>query len=417
MYDSYLQTDDTERNQTEKGAEKLETEVTIPHLEEWKKFNTTPYFFDDQYCLIREKRIPLSEKRGKYRYNDFLTAVAHWQKTEVQHPLSTKGFEAHELFFFDTETTGLGGGAGNTIFLLGYASINENEVIIKQHLLPKPGNEVPLYHSFLKSINYTTLVTYNGKAFDWPQVKTRHTFVREHVPKLPRFGHFDLLHASRRLWKHKLDSVKLSIVEKEILEINRTDDIPGFLAPMIYFDFVETNQIDGIQKVMEHNEDDILSLIILYTHISFQLLGLDQKQTKKEQLTVGKWYASLQESKQAIQVLEAALKNYHGEEKWLAAFELAMQYKKLRDMKRAVPLWLEIVHNSTGKVKIQACIEVAKYFEHDEKNIEQALELTEMALEEFTCFAKKHTRFPKQFLQDLSKRLDRLERKLTLFPR
>ena len=34
---------------------------------------------------------------------------------------------AEDLFFFDTETTGLGGGTGNTIFLLGHASVKGEE--------------------------------------------------------------------------------------------------------------------------------------------------------------------------------------------------------------------------------------------------------------------------------------------------
>ncbi len=114
-------------------------------------------------------------------------------------------------------------------------------------------------------MNYKTLVTYNGKSFDWPQVKTRHTLVRDHVPKLPAFGHFDLYHAARRLWKHKLDRLKLSVVEKEVLGVERVDDIPGFLAPMIYFDFIESKQPDGMIGILKHNEIDIL--ITCYAYI------------------------------------------------------------------------------------------------------------------------------------------------------
>ncbi len=86
--------------------------------------------------------------------------------------------------FLIQKQQGLGGGAGNTIFLLGYAFLTETEVVVRQHILPQPGNEIPLYQSFLESINYDTLVTYNGKAFDWPQLKTQHTLIREHVPEV-----------------------------------------------------------------------------------------------------------------------------------------------------------------------------------------------------------------------------------------
>ena len=140
--------------------------------------------------LISEVKYPLSHQHGHYRFHDFLTAVEIWNKQPVNHPLSAEGHRAEELFFFDTETTGLGGGVGNTIFLLGYASVSGEYLILRQHILPHPGAEVPLYQSFLEKVNYKTLVTYNGKSFDWPQVKTRHTLVREHVPKLP---HLDIL--------------------------------------------------------------------------------------------------------------------------------------------------------------------------------------------------------------------------------
>lgn len=134
-------------------------------------------------------------------------------------PVNSERPSSRGFVLFDTETTGLGGGVGNTIFLLGYASVSRKGVTLKQHILPDPGGEIALYKSFLESIDYTTMVTYNGKAFDWPQLQTRHTLIREHLPKLPPFGHFDLYHASRRLWKHKLERTKLSIVEREVLGV------------------------------------------------------------------------------------------------------------------------------------------------------------------------------------------------------
>ena len=101
------------------------------------------------------------------------------------------------------------------------------------------------------------------------------------------------------MWKHRLERLKLSIVEKEVLGIERKDDIPGFLAPMIYFDYVERKNPEGMLGILKHNEIDILSLITLYTHLSFQLLGLDQQQTTKETYEVGRWYSYLGETEVA----------------------------------------------------------------------------------------------------------------------
>lgn len=408
VYQSYLPTGTKKQESQPEAKQEL---INIPNLEKWHNFGVAPYILDDQYCLIREVHYPLETQRGKYTFFDYLNVVNAWQNHSLLHPLSAKGYRPTDLFFFDTETTGLGGGAGNTIFLLGYAFIDDDEVVVKQHLLPEPGGEIPLYHSFFKSVDYTTLVTYNGKAFDWPQVKTRHTLIREHVPKLPAFGHFDLLHASRRLWKDELESVKLTIVEKEVLGIEREEDVPGYLAPIIYFDFLQSNQLDGIVKVMEHNEEDVLSLIILYTHISCQLLGLDVNQTNREKLAVGKWYSALNERDAAIQVYEEAITSLRGREKWKGMYDLAIQYKKQKKRDMAEAIWQEIIELGNGIEKINACIELAKVHEHVNKDFEKALQLSILALEEYEStqlldYKNNHLK------EELEKRILRLEGKI-----
>jgi tetratricopeptide (TPR) repeat protein len=223
------------------------------------------------------------------------------------------------------------------------------------------------------------MVTYNGKSFDWPAVKTRHTLIKEHVPKLPSFGHFDLYHAARRLWKHRLERIKLSIVEKEILGFERKDDIPGFLAPMIYFDYIERKNPEGMIGILKHNELDILSLITLYTHLTYQLLGIDGKQTAQETFEVGRWYSYIGESEAAEKVFSelsegnetAAVKARHA---------MAFQAKKKKDWPRAIELWEKVAEESNGKMKLEACIELAKVYEHRLKQYDLALEYAERAL-------------------------------------
>ncbi|WP_394232741.1 ribonuclease H-like domain-containing protein [Niallia oryzisoli] len=375
----------------------------IPFLNIWKENGVSPYYTDKDYCLIREVTFPLETLHGKYRFADYLLAIDAWNNSSLKHPLSAKGHQPDELFFFDTETTGLGGGTGNTIFLLGYASFNGKEIVLKQHILPQPGSEVPLYMSFLENIDYAKMVTYNGKAFDWPQVKTRHTLIREHVPKLPPFGHFDLYHAARRIWKHRLESVKLSTVEKEILAFERKDDIPGFLAPMIYFDFVERKHPEGMIGILQHNEKDILSLISLYTHLTFQLLGIDQTQTGKETFEVGRWYSYLGET-EAAEIVFSKLSEGNDAEAVKAKHALAFQLKKKRNWKAAATLWEEVVSKGDLLIQIDACIELAKLFEHHCKSFEKAIFYTERALD-------IHSRENERLHDELLKRFNRLKRK------
>lgn len=393
----------------EKAQQSESNDLDIPYKEIWERENVKPYILENEYCLVREVKYPLTYKHGHYFFAEAIEAVRQWNEVNFHHPLSASGHTPGDLFFFDTETTGLGGGAGNTIFLLGYASIREDSVVLKQHVLPQPGAEVALYQSFLEEIDYTTLVTYNGKAFDWPQVKTRHTLVRDHVPKLPSFGHFDLYHAARRMWKHKIERMKLSMVEKEILGFERQDDIPGFLAPMIYFDFVERKHPEGLLGVMKHNELDILSLITLYTHLSYQLLGVDNNRSVRETFEVGRWYSYLGDGQKAEENF-AQIADGNESEAILAKHALAFEYKRNGNYKDAVVLWEETAQYGNHDIRIEAYIELAKYYEHKNKDYQHALISCEEAVSQL--LELENEKKVARLQVDLQKRKNRLLSKL-----
>lgn len=370
----------------------------------WKEHNIEVYHFDGQTCFIREVIYPLDYKHGHYQLGDFHEIVDLWNKSDSVHPLSSKGHKSSDLFFFDTETTGLGGGVGNTIFLLGQAQVFYDRVVIRQYLLPQPGNEVALYNCFLQDIISKTLVTYNGKAFDWPQVKTRHTLIRHLVPSLPAFGHFDLFHASRRLWKNELESVRLSKVETDILGIEREDDVPGYLAPMIYFQFVKQQQPEIISGVLKHNEIDVLSLITLYIHLSLKILKTDQKASGEEHYEIARWLDYVGDSKSAISAYESLLNKKSNKEDQ-ALLALSMHYKKQQNWNAAVKVWEEIIHMNKSGTHEKAAIELAKYYEHNVKDYKKAILYSEMVYKLINeCDDSKKTS-----LIEISKRIKRLK--------
>ncbi|MCG1023097.1 ribonuclease H-like domain-containing protein [Sutcliffiella horikoshii] len=407
---NHLQSDasKTAKREVERSEENSAfSQIDIPNRKEWESFGAKPYYANGEYCLIREVEYDLNYRHGKYRLGDLLPVMKEWQTSEVEHPLSAKGHHASDLFFFDTETTGLSGGTGTTIFLLGYARVLEDKVIVRQHLLPGPGNEVALYQSFLEEVDYTTLVTYNGKAFDWPQVKTRHTLIREHVPKLPSFGHYDLLHASRRLWKSKMESVRLTNVEKEVLEIQRIDDVPGFLAPMIYFDFIKTHELQGIKGVLKHNEWDVLTLITLYAHLSKLLLVGNEDRNKQEEYEVGRWYDALGEKKAAAAIYKNIV-----DSSWKATFKLGMLKKQERNYQEARMLFLQCFEHKDNSEKDVAGIELAKILEHKEKDVSLALFYTEKSLDYYNQRKKGLSKNNPSVITDFEKRMKRLQRKL-----
>ncbi|MDM5316178.1 ribonuclease H-like domain-containing protein [Fictibacillus sp. b24] len=381
----------------------------IDHAEYWEKFGAEPYFFEDDYCIIRKVQYPLDQVWGRYPFSDVKNAVAQWQEVNAHHPLNAKGLDVSELLFFDTETTGLSGGAGNTIFMLGMSQIKEDHVLVHQFFLPGPGSEVALYHYFLNHVKkLRNLVTYNGKSFDWPQVKTRHTLIRDYVPSLPEFGHFDLLHGARRLWKETLPAVKLSVVEKEILGVNRIHDTPGFLAPMLYFQYCNEGDPSLLEGVFQHNEWDVLSLITLFTHMSGVVTG-NSFRTEKETYEAARWFESLNEIEFASslydEVLQTGTSLQSQSKKSLAAL-----YKKQNKIEISVQYWLELLQEN--ELDEEPAVELSKYYEHVQKDYEKALHFAVAAYTVWKGKKRLTKRKEEQEKRAFAKRIERLEQRI-----
>ena len=74
---------------------------------------------------------------------------------------------------------------------------------VEQLLLPAPGLEVPMLRRLAERVDAASaLVSYNGKAFDWPLLRNR--FVLNRVPVATPAAHPDLLHCARRVYKRRL---------------------------------------------------------------------------------------------------------------------------------------------------------------------------------------------------------------------
>lgn len=353
----------------EETPPKVEHEIhAVPHLQKWRDLDATPFFFDSDYAFVRTKKYPKTYQHGRYIFQELEEVVDRWNGFHGSHPLSSKHLTPSDLLFFDTETTGLGGGVGNTIFLLGYSQYTDKGISVKQYFLPGPGAEVPMYQAFLEDVKeLKNLVTYNGKAFDWPQVKTRHTLIREQVPKLPQFGHFDLLHGARRFWKSEMESVRLANVEEQQLGFTRHEDIPGYLAPMLYFEFVKDPDPELIAGVLKHNEEDILSLITLYIRMSNLLLDHEGKSlSAAEQFQSARWWEAVGEEDHAAQ-LYMQTKGRHEREAMKA---LALIYKKQGNIDKALHIWQDLSEATNDE---ESDIELAKYYEHKARDYEKAL--------------------------------------------
>lgn len=385
----------------------------IAYREKWGQLQASPAVFDDAYVMVREVRYPPSHTHGKYTFAQFRDTLSLWTELGLDHPLSGAGTTPEEWLFFDTETTGLNGGTGNTIFLLGYCRVEADAVVVRQHFLPSPAAEAALYQSFIQDISEAKrLVTFNGKSFDWPQVKTRHTLLRSAAPRLPSFIHHDLVHGARRLWKNDLPSCRLSVVESAKLGVDRHGDTPGHMAPLLYFEHLRTGNPDVIEGVLRHNEMDVLSLITLYIHLSDLILRFpgDAAASAEERLQMARWHDALGQTDLAIAGYRTVAQSAHPL-RLAAKLSLGDACKRRKDWNTALEVW-EQCAAELAYVPENLYIELAKLCEHHLQDYEKALHYAREACAAWSQKAGILRRRPQQELTSHKRRLARLERKL-----
>jgi uncharacterized protein YprB with RNaseH-like and TPR domain len=170
--------------------------------------------------------------------------------------------ETRGALFLDTETTGLGGGAGILAFLVGLAFFEGERLCLEQLLLRSPADELALLAHLGERVERATLlVTYNGKAFDWPLLNGRQLMNR--LPPLPARPHLDLLHVGRRLHRSRLGACKLTTLESDVLGFVRGPDIDGGDIAARYGHFLRSGDEEALRGVVEHNALDVMSMAAL----------------------------------------------------------------------------------------------------------------------------------------------------------
>lgn len=177
---------------------------------------------------------------------------------------SLTDFDPKRALYLDTETTGLAGGTGTVPFLLGLGFFDEDVggFVVEQVLLRTFAEEAAMVEHLRRRVEASSaLVTFNGKSFDWPLLKTRATMNR--LAPLPERPHLDLLHIARRLHKHRVTSCALGRVEDEILGQARVDDVAGADIAAIYHHYVRTGDLCALEPVVQHNTLDVVSMFAL----------------------------------------------------------------------------------------------------------------------------------------------------------
>ena len=270
--------------------------------------------------------------------------------------------KVQDLLFIDTETTGLSGGAGTLAFLVGLAYVEDDRVIVEQRLLHDfPDESEMLVWLTGHLTRCRTLISYNGKAFDMPLLESRR--ITNRFAPWPAAEHLDLLFITRRLYGRRLDDCSLKSIERSVLDLHRTEDIPSHLIPDAYFRFVRDRDDSRISGIIDHNRQDLLSLV----GILKEALDRVEEETLIEHqvdiFSLGMHLEKIGDTVGAIDSYRRARAEGRGSTRYRSSHRLATLLRKVGDREGAAGVWESLIREypSHGPVAYE---EFAKHLEH-----------------------------------------------------
>lgn len=290
-----------------------------------------------------------------------------------------EGLDLSSAVFLDLETTGLAGGTGTVPFLVGLAYYRDERFKVTQFFLNEMAEEDRLVRElaqFIRDMGFKSIVTYNGKAFDMPLVETRFALHRTPCP-LRGLPHLDFLFSARSLWKHKYDSCRLFHLAQQIVQAERSEDIPGAEIPLRYFQYIRSGDFSLIEPILYHNQEDLLSLLGVVV-AGAVLVERNRETAEKGEgdpmdlYGVAKLFERAGDATKSAALLEKALAGGRGltaEVSLVARRKLSHHFKKNKDWEKALPFWQEM---AAGE-EVDCFRELSMYFEHTAKDYDEAI--------------------------------------------
>lgn len=318
-----------------------------------------------------------------------------------------------ESLFLDSETTGLSGGSGTLIFLLGMGYFSKGDFVLKQFFLREMDEELALLYLVQSELSrFRSFISFNGKAFDWPLLQNRFVYHRLKLELIDP-PHLDLLHAARRIWKGRLQDCSLSNLERNVLQVQRAGDVASYLIPQLYFEYLRTKDPRAIKPIFYHNEVDVLSMVsltILLHRIHAQ--PLQELDESLDLSTLARYYENTGQWQRNISIYQTLLQaEPNGDRKNEYSLQLSYCYKRLGQWSEAVRLWQELV--GSAKLRFEAYEELAKYYEHRAKDLAMAEKIVAAALERLDLLEQLSPVAQRaQWRSDFSRRLQRIRQKM-----
>ena len=326
----------------------------------------------------------------EHRHGDFrLDEVDHADPADLELLTGDGALASLDLrraVYLDTETTGLSGGAGTYVFLVGLGSFSEDGSFeVWQGFLEGPEDEPAVLEACAARLRGASgLVSFFGKSFDRHRLEDK---MRAHGVEPPFEGlpHLDLYHPLRRLYRDAHEDGRLKTLEASLCGLERADDLPGSQAPAAWFDHL-AGRAHRLEGVFHHNLDDVLSLVTLAAH-----LGRSQREVREgggalagcgatRALGLARAEAGRRQRERALVWLDRALERGAGPRRPLL-LERADLLRLSRRDEEALAAYGELIEGPQDEVLVPALCELSKLLEHRRRDRAAARELCSRGLE------------------------------------
>lgn len=392
----------------------LPTEIRPPttccFIEEWAEGQVTSNEHGEHFQM--ERLFPAHKRHGAADIgalseipHDFLDAVSENDIRSVP---------PHRWAFLDTETTGLAGGSGTYAFLVGVGRITAEGFRVRQFFMRDYVEERSSLSALDEHLReFDVLITYNGKSYDQPLLETRFRMNRL-KPPFSNLSHLDLLYGARRLWKLRLENCRLIQLEEQILGVAREGDLPGDLIPYVYFEYVRSREAHRMVPVFHHNAMDILTLACLTGIVPAAFRSHDSESLAKigvhrgEDLSgIARWLMASREFEAALALMKRSIgAGLPDRLLFRSLWDTAVLEKKCGRRDAALNVYAELA-GCKNDYRVSALEELAKFYEHEEKNFSLALDFTCKAIELMPSSAllQRKSRLEKRLSKPVPRRL------------
>jgi tetratricopeptide (TPR) repeat protein len=183
------------------------------------------------------------------------------------------------------------------------------------------------------------------------------------------------------LFRYQFEDRSLKSIESKVLNFHRAEEeIAGYLAPVIYQDFLKTGETQYMDGIFYHNKMDVVSLAALISIVNEVSDGNEHHFSRYDTLhfSLARQFDKNRNYSKAIDYYLKALEQpkLPNSIRVISLLSLANLYKKSDLIDKAMDLW----RAAADLDSVEAFIEMAKILEHRHKSYFLAFDCCKKAL-------------------------------------